>query len=532
MISYAGEEGLYPTSETVELTIPKVNTKMDVSLVDGVLTAILTEDGSPLANKNISVKVNGSDLSNLTDGNGKAVFDLTSLGLGSDDVITVTYTDDDGFSLTESVKVVEKINEIEVPINATINLTYSDGKAIATLTDLDGNPLANKNLAVSINGTPLLGAKTDSKGVYTIDASGNATVVVSYYSEGTSITSTLSINEMETIVNNTVYVNNTVEVEKIVYVNNTVEVPVEVEKIVYVNNTVEVPVEVEKIVYVNNTVEVPVEVEKIVYVNSTTDLPIDTEKIVYINQTVEVPVEVEKIVYVNDTTEIPVELEKIVYLNNTVEVPVYINRTIEINNTVYVTPNRTKTIIEYNNMVTTAVAKADGRVGEYFYVRLTDDKGKALANKPIKIGFNGVVYNRTTDSDGRAKLQINLGYKGIYTFAIGFLGDDEYTGAFEVASITVNLQKPQLTTASKTYKASAKTKSLTATLKTVNGNPVSGKKISFTVNGKTYAGTTNAKGVATVKVSLSKKGTYSFTVKYAGDTQFATVSKKAKLTIK
>ena len=59
-----------------------------------------------------------------------------------------------------------------------------------------------------------------------------------------------------------------------------------------------------------------------------------------------------------------------------------------------------------------------------------------------------------------------------------------------------------------------------------------GKKISFTVNGKTYTGTTNANGVASVKVSISKKGTYSFTAKYAGDNTFATVSKSGKLTIK
>lgn len=233
-----------------------------------------------------------------------------------------------------------------------------------------------------------------------------------------------------------------------------------------------------------------------------------TEKIV--NQTVEVPVEIEKIVYVNQTVEVPVEVEKIVY----------------------VIPNRTGTAFEYENMVTTAVASADGRIGEYFNVRLIDAKGKPLAYKPIKIGFNGVVYDRTTDADGRAKLQINLGYKGDYTFAIGFLGDDNYTGAFEVAKITVKLQKPQLSTASKTYKASAKTKTLTATFKSEHGNAVSGKKISFTVNGKTYSGTTNSKGIASVNVSLSKKGTYSFTVKWAGNDQFASVTKSGKLTIK
>ena len=195
-------------------------------------------------------------------------------------------------------------------------------------------------------------------------------------------------------------------------------------------------------------------------------------------------------------------------------------------------PSRASTRIDCKNMTTFAVAKADGRVGEYFKVTLKDENGTILANKPIKIGFNGKVYDRTTDENGSARLQINLGYKGTYTFAIGFLGDDDYTGAFEVAKITVKVQSPKLTASNKSYKANAKTKTLSATFKTANGKAVSGKKISFTLNGKTYTASTDSKGLATVKVSLNKKGSYSFTVKFAGDNTFAAVSKKAQLKLK
>ena len=52
------------------------------------------------------------------------------------------------------------------------------------------------------------------------------------------------------------------------------------------------------------------------------------------------------------------------------------------------------------------------------------------------------------------------------------------------------------------------------------------------VNGKTYTGTTDSKGVATVKVSLSKKGTYSFTAKFAGDGMYKETSVSSKLTLK
>ena len=197
------------------------------------------------------------------------------------------------------------------------------------------------------------------------------------------------------------------------------------------------------------------------------------------------------------------------------------------------TAQREATKIIYSDMTTTAVdSKSDGRIGAYFVITLKDSQGKALSKKAVQIGFNGKIYDRTTDENGQAKLQINLEREGIYTFAISFLGDDQYNGSFEVAKITVNKQKGSLTVPAKSYKASAKTKSLTATFKSAKGNVVAGKKVTFTVNGKTYTATTNAKGVATVNVSISKKGTYNFTAKFAGDSQYAAISKSAKLTIK
>ena len=195
-----------------------------------------------------------------------------------------------------------------------------------------------------------------------------------------------------------------------------------------------------------------------------------------------------------------------------------------------ISPERTETEIVYENMTTTAVdVDTDGRIGEYFYITLKDKNGNLLKNKPIQIGFNGVVYDRTTDENGSARLQINLKNAGTYTFAVSYLGDDDYNGSFIVAKIVVNKQKGSLTVPNKSYKSTASTKSLTATFKSARGKVVKGKKITFTVNGKSYSATTNAKGVATVKVSLNKKGTYSFTAKFAGNTMYAAISKTATL---
>ena len=193
--------------------------------------------------------------------------------------------------------------------------------------------------------------------------------------------------------------------------------------------------------------------------------------------------------------------------------------------------HKIKTNIIYEDMKTVSVHSADGRIGEYFVVKLVDSNGKALSGLPIKIGFNGKIYDRNTSSDGSARLQINLPRAGLYTFAIGFLPDSKYQGSFAVAKINVTKQSPKLAASAKTFKSNAKTKSVSATLKTAKGNPIKNKKVVFTINGKKYSGTTNSKGVASVKISLSKKGSYTCTAKYGGDNVLKATSKKFNVKI-
>lgn len=79
--------------------------------------------------------------------------------------------------------------------------------------------------------------------------------------------------------------------------------------------------------------------------------------------------------------------------------------------------------------------------------------------------------------------------------------------------------------------ATASKKTISATLKDAKGNVIANKKVTFTANGKTYTASTNAKGVATVKLSLTAAKTYTVTVKFAGDSVYtaSTVTAKVKL---
>ena len=199
---------------------------------------------------------------------------------------------------------------------------------------------------------------------------------------------------------------------------------------------------------------------------------------------------------------------------------------------------RVNTIISSESYTTSAIDAKAGEKGNYFNFTLKDVDGNPLANQNVSIGFNGVVYNRTTDENGRAQLQINLAKAGDYTFAIVFLGDNEYNGAFAVQKITVNKKSTSISAAAKTYKAKA-TKKYTVTLKTNKGSSIdgktylkSGKVVKLTINGKTYSAKTNAKGQATFTIKLTKKGKFNAKVTFKGDNSYKAASKTVKITIK
>ena len=180
-----------------------------------------------------------------------------------------------------------------------------------------------------------------------------------------------------------------------------------------------------------------------------------------------------------------------------------------------------------------------GERGAFFYAVLKDANGNPLANKTVQIAVNGPIYNVTTDEQGRAGLQVNLAAANTYTYALSFQGDDAYNAAPLASSkLTVTKKSTSITAANKAFKAKAKTKSISVTLKTVK-NPYNGKtylkagkKLTLKINGKTYTAKTNAKGVAKFNIKLTKKGKYAAVIKFAGDKTYKASSKRIIVTIK
>ena len=186
---------------------------------------------------------------------------------------------------------------------------------------------------------------------------------------------------------------------------------------------------------------------------------------------------------------------------------------------------RLDTAIEVSDMTVTAAPSGEGKLE----ITLKTVSGMLLANQAVKVVFDNVVYELTTDAKGVAVLPFALNKSGTYNVDVFYLGDDNYRGSDATAKLTINKIKTAITASGKTFLATAKTKKLTATLKDANGNVLANKKVTFTVNGKTYTATTNAKGVATVKLALKAAKTYTVSIKFAGDSVYAASTKSVKV---
>jgi hypothetical protein len=194
-----------------------------------------------------------------------------------------------------------------------------------------------------------------------------------------------------------------------------------------------------------------------------------------------------------------------------------------INVTVPAAAEQIATIVESESVITRyANDYSAGERGILASGTLKDADGNPLANKTCYVAVNGVIYDYTvdhkenttiTDENGVFGVKVNLYAANTYTYALVFLGDDGYKASLNCTKVILEKKPVTLTAASKSFKASAKTKKITVTMKTIknayDGKTYlsAGKKITLKLNGVTYTAKTNAKGVATFNVKITKKGT-------------------------
>ena len=188
-----------------------------------------------------------------------------------------------------------------------------------------------------------------------------------------------------------------------------------------------------------------------------------------------------------------------------------------------------------NNEFTKNVAKSSGGAAYIVGAKITLDNNEFNKNRAGATSVGGAV--RWSGNDGTItnnKFIENTANVGFAIYGSGELKKLSHNTYSPKKTNTERWEKTKvkLTTPTKIFKKSAKTKKVTITLKSVNNKALNKKKITLTINKKTYKATTNSKGQVTINIKLTKKGTFKYTAKFAGDTYYNTLSKKGTVKIK
>ncbi len=164
--------------------------------------------------------------------------------------------------------------------------------------------------------------------------------------------------------------------------------------------------------------------------------------------------------------------------------------------------------------------------GYYFYAYLKDAAGKALKGQKITFKVNGKTYTKTTNSNGRAALKIKLPV-GKYKVNIVHSASGIYSYAKKTVTIKSLANTPKISLSSKSV---IRGKYIYAYLKDGAGKVLSDKKLTFTLNGRTYVKKTNSNGRAALKVKIAA-GKYPLRIYHYKSGVYDYKKKSATLTV-
>lgn len=196
IVSYLGSEKYNLANNSVNFTVAKKEINMNVTIDKDYRDITVNVKLSEKLDGNLTVLVNNTSYTlTYINGTGSLIKNLTY----GNYTINVTFTKDNYQSINVSENV--EINSIKTVLETeNVVMYYKNGtRFVVVLKDIDGNPLANMNVTISINGrdyikqtdengTAFMGLNLDSKN-YTVVTTFNGTS--KYF--GTSANNTVSI---------------------------------------------------------------------------------------------------------------------------------------------------------------------------------------------------------------------------------------------------------------------------------------------------------------------------------------------------
>ena len=163
---------------------------------------------------------------------------------------------------------------------------------------------------------------------------------------------------------------------------------------------------------------------------------------------------------------------------------------------------------------------------------LSDVNGNPIANAFVTFIVNSKEYYGKTDSKGAATVTVKLTKAKSFKYNVIFDEVNDYASASASSTVKVVKEKSVMKVTKTSFKAKAKTKKVKVTIKSASKKVIKKVKVTIKIKGKTYKAVTNSKGVASVKIKVTKKGTYKSVVKFAGNANYKAVSKTVKIKIR
>ena len=131
--------------------------------------------------------------------------------------------------------------------------------------------------------------------------------------------------------------------------------------------------------------------------------------------------------------------------------------------------------------------------GTKYSVKLCDLDGNIMPNKNVAITINGVTYNKLTDSNGVAYLNINLN-PGTYSVWATY-GDKTVCNTVSISPMVVSMVSSSVNIQQGTFYKVKFSDALS--------NPIVGQEVGILINGIMYHRVTDELGVASIKINLN-----------------------------
>ena len=178
---------------------------------------------------------------------------------------------------------------------------------------------------------------------------------------------------------------------------------------------------------------------------------------------------------------------------------------------VYNTSELYDSVIEIVNVTVLTTVEADDLVkifgnASQYWARFTDSNGNALVNTTVSFNINGVFYNRMTNEDGWAKLNINLAAGEYIITAYNPITGESHANIIKVL--------PRIVENYDLVKRYRNASQFTVRIVGDDGTPVgAGESVEFNINGVFYTRLTNSDGYAKLNINLPA-GEYIITTCY------------------